>query len=669
MKGTRSWLLSYGIAVLAVALTLLLKLLLDPLLETENPFLLFFAAVMVSAWYGGMRAGLLATGLAALSSDYFFLSPLYSFFNNSLGQNFRLGLFVIEGVLLSLLISALHSAKQQAEQHLETMRRNEKRYCLLVENEKDYAIFMLATEGRVTSWSLGAERILGYQEAEIVGQNGSRFFTPEDIQQGAPEQELSTAVAEGRAEDERWHVRKDGTRFFASGIVTPLRDEAGSLLGFCKMMRDFTDRKRTQEERDQLLAREQAARAEAEAANRMKDEFLAIVSHELRSPLNAILGWARLLRTRKFNEATTARAIETIERNAALQTQLIEDLLDISRLIRGKLRLQLRPVNLVPIIEAAIDTVRPAADAKTIQLEFVLDSSIGKVRSEERGVRSEIDPSPLTPHPSPLLVSGDSDRLQQIVWNLLSNAVKFTPEGGCVEVQLEHVDSYAQIRVSDTGKGISAEFLPYVFDRFRQADSTTTRSHGGLGLGLAIVRQLVELHGGTVGVESLGEGQGATFTVKLPLLKMREGEGEIGRGADRENFTSSPLNGLRVLVVEDQADMREYIVTVLEQCGAEVSAIASAAEALEALQQFRPHVLVSDIGMPEEDGYGFIGKVRKLEPERGGKIPAVALTAYAREEDRIRALSEGFQVHVPKPVDPAQLVAVLANLTGRNGKV
>lgn len=400
-------------------------------------------------------------------------------------------------------------------------------------------------------------------------------------------------------------------------------------------------------ERAELLRREQAAREQAEAASRMKDEFLAIVSHELRSPLNAMLGWARLLRTRKFDEATRDRALETIERNAALQKQLIEDLLDISSIIRGKLRLNIRPVQLVNPIEAAIDTVRLAAEAKAIRIESVLDPTTGAV-------------------------SGDSDRLQQVVWNLLSNAIKFTPSGGCVKVRLDELDSYAQFQVSDTGCGIDVEFLPYVFDRFRQADGSMTRSYTGLGLGLAIVRQLVELHGGTVQAESLGEGQGATFTVKLPLLKGSREQGVGSRGeesyAPLPLYTSAPLpmlDGLRVLVVDDEADTRQFISTVLEECNAGVTTAASVAQAMEAIAQVKPDVVVSDIGMPDEDGYALISKLRALEAEQGWRIPAVALTAYARLEDRQRALSAGFQMHVAKPIEPAELAAVVAKLAGR----
>jgi signal transduction histidine kinase/CheY-like chemotaxis protein len=403
--------------------------------------------------------------------------------------------------------------------------------------------------------------------------------------------------------------------------------------------------------KDELLMREQIIRAEAEGANRAKDEFLSILSHELRTPLNAILGWSAMLRQRTLSEDKVLRALETIERNAKSQAQLIEDILDISRIITGKLRLQVRPVNLVPVIESAIESVRLAAEAKSIRLQSVLDSQAG-----------------------PLL--GDANRLQQVVWNLLSNALKFTPKDGRVEIRLERVNSYAEITVSDTGPGISSEFLPFVFDRFRQHDSTTTRSYGGLGLGLAIVRQLVELHGGTVTVVSPGIGQGTTFTVTLPAMiiplppSAPEPLNSIVETKPRVE-ASPTLEGLQILVVDDEADALELLNTILQNNGAEVIAVASVKQALtiiETATDRSPDVLVSDIGMPDEDGYSLIRKLRQLEAPRGGKLPAIALTAYAASDDRRQALLAGFQMHLTKPVDAAELVAVVASLTGRTSR-
>ncbi|HEV2914802.1 MAG TPA: response regulator [Pyrinomonadaceae bacterium] len=411
------------------------------------------------------------------------------------------------------------------------------------------------------------------------------------------------------------------------------------------LQQEVVERKQAEEERARMLIREQVARAEAEAANRTKDEFLATLSHELRTPLTSILGWSHLLRTNKLDQENMARALETIERNARSQSQLIDDLLDVSRIITGKLRLDVRPVELVTVIEAAIDSMRPAAEAKAVNFAVTLDRAASQV-------------------------SGDSNRLQQVVWNLFSNAVKFTPEGGRVEVRLERRDGHAQITVSDTGQGIAPQFLPFIFDRFRQADGSTTRKHGGLGLGLAIVRHLVELHGGTIKVHSDGEGHGATFSIALPLRvgHQSDGGGELSSVVIKESldtFKCSPvLDGLRILIVDDEEDARELISTVLKQCSAEVRACASAAEALSVLQEWKTDLLISDIGMPEEDGYSLIKKVRQLGDQHG-QIPAIALTAYASTEDRIRILSAGFQMHVAKPVEPEELVTVIANVAGR----
>ena len=399
------------------------------------------------------------------------------------------------------------------------------------------------------------------------------------------------------------------------------------------LFKDISDRKCSEAEREQLLQREQAARESAERANRLKDEFLAVLSHELRSPLNPILGWSRLLQDRKLDEVRTTHALETIERNAKLQVQLIDDLLDVSRILQGKLSLNVAPVNLATAITAALETVRLAAAAKTIQIQTILEPEVGQVL-------------------------GDSGRLQQVIWNLLSNAVKFTPPGGRVEIRLEPVETQAQITVSDTGKGIPPNFLPHVFEYFRQADSATTRQFGGLGLGLAIVRQIVELHGGTVRADSPGEGQGATFTVKFPLMPQQS----VIPQTLGEPKPLSGLQGIKVLVVDDTTDMREYIAFVLEQEGAEVVAVTSAGEALTALAQFQPAVLVSDIGMPEMDGYMLLRQVRRLPSEQGGQIPAIALSAYVGELNQQQAIAAGFQRHLSKPIESATLIEAIVDL-------
>lgn len=418
-----------------------------------------------------------------------------------------------------------------------------------------------------------------------------------------------------------------------------IRDEDKQLLRIVGSSTDISDRKRVEEERQRILQLEKAARAEAEAANRIKDEFLAVLSHELRSPLNPILGWAQLLQSREFDKVTFQKAISTIERNARLQAQLIEDLLDVSRILQGKLSLNMFPVNLSFTIEAALETVRLAAEAKNIHIQTTLDNACEQVL-------------------------GDSARLQQVVWNLVSNAVKFTPEGGKVDVRLECIDSHAQITFSDTGKGINPDFLPYVFDYFRQGDSTTTRKFGGLGLGLAIVHHLVELHGGTVWAESPGEGQGATFTVKLPIIK----EGilkEDTTTADSSTAASNtlPLAGTKILVVDDEEDNREFFSFVLKEFGASVTTVASAGEALQMLMQSAYDILLSDIGMPKTDGYMLIRQVRAIEAEqKKPQIRAIALTAYAGEINQQQALKAGFQLHISKPVGTEELLKAISSL-------
>jgi len=428
-----------------------------------------------------------------------------------------------------------------------------------------------------------------------------------------------------------WHHPTGEYRYMIARGV-PVLNVDGSVREWIGTDTDIHDRKQVESERNSLLSREQAARAQAEEANRVKDEFLAILSHELRSPLNPILGWTRLLQTQKLNPTKTAEALATIERNAKLQTQLIDDLLDVSRILRGKLNLNVAPVDLSFIIESAIETMRTAAVAKSI----VIQTQLQPVRQ----------------------VAGDSARLQQIIWNLLSNAIKFTPDDGQVSIQLKQVGKSAQITVSDTGKGIEPEFLPYVFDYFRQADASITRKFGGLGLGLAIVRHLVELHGGTVTAASPGEGLGATFRLMLPLIP--------GNPQQNQEIPSSnlvlDLTGVRVLVVEDELDSREFLIFVLEQYGATVMAAENAATGFEMLQQFQPDVLISDIGMPVEDGYHLIRRIRKLPAQQGGKILAIALTAYAKNEDSQQALAAGFQKHLSKPIEPAQLATAVVSL-------
>jgi hypothetical protein len=426
----------------------------------------------------------------------------------------------------------------------------------------------------------------------------------------------------------RWVLEKAVPRFTADG----------SFAGYVGSCIDITDRKRAEAEYERLLAEARLAREEAEAAARTKDEFLATLSHELRNPLNAIVGWAHILLQAEHAPEETTRGLETIVRNARAQAQLVEDLLDVSRIISGKMRLNVHPTDLVPVIEAAVGTVQPAAEAKEIRLGHDLDR-VGTVL-------------------------GDHERLQQVVWNLLSNAVKFTPRGGRVEIRLARQDGQVEVRIADSGMGIAPEFLPHVFERFRQSEPRRVGKRGGLGLGLAITRHLVELHGGTVQAESLGEGRGATFIVRLPAIAAED---------ETDSTVVLParpvaLDGVRVLVVEDDPDARELIERILRSAGALVVAVASARGALQNLPGFRPHVLVSDIEMPEQDGYALLRELRSWAPRRGWDTPAAALTAYARPEDQQRALRAGFQVHLAKPIEPATLVGAVAELA-RGGRM
>jgi PAS domain S-box-containing protein len=516
----------------------------------------------------------------------------------------------------------------------------------IVESSDD-AIISKTLDGIVTSWNKGAEQLFGYTAEEMIGRPIA-ILAPPDRATEMPGilEKLRAGQRIEHFDTERLH--KDGTRIPVSLSISPVRDASGRIIGASKIARDNRDRKRVEEEKEQLLSAERSARVEAERANRLKEEFLATISHELRTPLSAILGWARLLLTRDYSDAERRKGLEVIERNARLQTQIIEDLLDMSRIISGKVRLDVQRVGLIPVIEAALETVRPAALAKEIRLHSMLDPSAGQVL-------------------------GDSNRLQQVVGNLLSNSVKFTPKGGRVQISLERVASHIQIVVSDSGQGIKPEFVPYVFDRFRQGDPSTTRVHGGLGIGLAIVKSLAELHGGTVSAESEGEGRGATFKVELPLAVVN-----LAGEDDRVHPRASPvtlgrqkdpsLDGLTILVVDDEPDARDLIRRLLEERGASVVTAESANNAMSLFEHSPPDVLVSDIGMPHQDGYELIDRVRRFEKRaRIHKVPALALTAFARWEDRTRALLAGYEMHVAKPVEPSELVASIAALARRHG--
>ncbi|HKZ79292.1 MAG TPA: PAS domain S-box protein [Pyrinomonadaceae bacterium] len=528
-------------------------------------------------------------------------------------------------------------------------KRAEERFRLAVESAPN-AMVMANEEGKIILINSQTERLFGYEREELIGKS-VELLVPHRFRGEHPQfrEDFSNhpkvrAMGAGR---DLHGLRKDGTEVPIEIGLNPIQTETGNLV--LSSIVDITERKRSEEERERLLAREQTARRDAENANRLKDEFLATVSHELRTPLTSMLGYAKLLRAGMLDTADSTRALEAIERNTKTQAQIIDDILEVSRIITGKLRLNLRQINPATAIEAAIDAVRPAVEAKGISLSC--------------------DLQPSTP-----TVMADFDRLQQIAWNLLSNAVKFTPERGSIEVRLEQRNHRLYFEVKDSGAGIAPEFLPYVFDRFSQADSSVTRSFGGLGLGLAIVRHLIELHGGTVAVMSAGEGLGATFVVTLPFAAREEAAIASAGGAARgeaskmsqQNDVYPALDGLKVLVVDDDEDTRRMVTMLFERCGSEVRATSTAREALELFELWHPEVMVCDIGMPEEDGYSLIRRVRLAEANRTEQTPAVALTGYARSEDRARALASGYQMHIAKPIDPFELTTAITRLAKRN---
>ena len=547
------------------------------------------------------------------------------------------------------------SFRDVTERHL---AEGASRWLAAIVASSDDAIIGKNLKSIITSWNFGAERIFGYTADEMIGTSIMRLIPPDRREE---ELEILSRIRRGERFDhfETIRLAKDGRQLNVSITVSPIKDSTGHVVGASKVARDITERKKTEEalkkaaeeaeaanrERLQLLDREREARLQAERANRLKDEFLATLSHELRTPLNAVLGWSKILRLAKLEGEELKQGLDTIERNARVQAQIIDDLLDMSRIISGKVRLDVQRVDLPAVLNESIETLRATAEAKGVRLQAVVDPFAGPI-------------------------SGDPSRLQQIFWNLLNNAIKFTPKGGKVRVVLERVNSHVEVSVIDTGEGIAPEFLPYIFDRFQQGDASTTRRHGGLGLGLAIVKQLVGLHGGDVSVKSGGIGQGAAFIVQLPLIAVYsepDEERRHPRAALRENqpLPEVSLDNVHVLVVDDEIDARELVKRLLEMAGATVSMAGSASEAMERILAGRPDVLVCDIGMPGEDGYSLIRRLRGLEEKQESVLPAVAVTAYARSEDRTKAIRSGFQNHLAKPVEPAELLAVVSSLAGR----
>ena len=549
---------------------------------------------------------------------------------------------------------ANHDLQEEARARAKDVTERKHAELALAENELKFR--QLANTIPQLAWMATADGNLFWYNDRWYEYTGSTFESMQGWgwQKVHDEKELpriieswKKSLASGEPFEETFPLRRhDGEFRWHLSRALPLRDSDGRILLWFGTDTDVTEQRQMIQQRDDLLAREREARNSAEHASRMKDEFLATLSHELRTPLNAILGWAQLLRSGLTEKSEVEQGLETIERNARIQIRLIEDLLDISGIISGKLGIDVQTVTPVAFIKAAIASVSPAADAKAIRIETILDPKAGPI-------------------------SGDPNRLQQVIWNLLSNAIKFTPKGGKVQVILERVNSHLEISVADTGEGIPADFLPYVFDRFRQADASMTRNHGGLGLGLAIVKQLVELHGGSVRVKSAGLNLGATFIVVLPLKialhqtddeerNHPESSGLVGNGTPSANLT-----GLNVLVVDDEPDARILLKQILAGVGATVVTAGSALEAMNLIGERRPDILISDIGMPEIDGYELLRRVKALATSSAEKIPAIALTAFARRQDRTRALHAGFLAHLAKPVEPAELIAVIASITGR----
>jgi len=520
---------------------------------------------------------------------------------------------------------------------LEVLRQSEERYRYLAEAIPQL-VWTTNANGESDYFNQQWSEYTGLTFEQSLGSGWVAALHPDDVQNAY--KVWLNAVNSGTLYENEYRFKRatDASYRWQLARGLPLKDEQGVVVKWFGTCTDIQEQKQIQQERAHLLELEQAARAKAETANRIKDEFLAVLSHELRTPINAILGWSMLLQNGRLEAEKTSQAIATIERNAKLQVQLIEDLLDVSSILQGKLTLQIKNIHLESIVLSAIETMALAAQTKSIQVSTIFAQNVGPVL-------------------------GDSTRLQQVVWNLLSNAVKFTPQGGKVEVQLNKANGYAQIIVNDTGKGISTEFLPYAFDYFRQADSSFTRKFGGLGLGLAIVRNIVEMHGGTVTAASPGEDQGATFTVSLPLIQDKS-QGLMNE-PNHLSFlipNSLSLAGVQILVVDDDTDSRDFVAFVLEQDGAEVITASSALAVLQVLEQTKPDVLVSDIGMPDMDGYTLLRQLRTWSAEQGGKIPAIALTAFASNQDRQQALAAGFQMHLSKPINPEELVAVIVRL-------
>jgi PAS domain S-box-containing protein len=609
-------------------------------LERISPFRIDLTAMIIiamiaSAWYLGLGPGLVLAIILELTLDYF-THPTWTA---------RSAVIIFNRMMLFTSVVWFASSRRTAQRRLQEQTESLRVTLASIGD----AVIATNNDGSITFVNPVAEQITGWSTAEAAGKPIHEVFNIINEQSRARViSPFQTIKEKGQIVGLANHtvlITKEGKEVPIEDSGAPIKDPNGKVIGVIIVFHDVSERRREELEREQLLTREQAARAAAENSDRLKDEFLATVSHELRTPLNAILGWAATLALADQDPQMLRRGLTTIERNAKAQAQIISDILDVSRIITGKLRLEFRPVELAAVLRAAVDTLSPTAAAKSIRIKLIVENENA-------------------------LVAGDPDRLLQVIWNLIANAIKFTPKEGIIDIHLKRTDSQLELTVSDNGAGISSEFLPHVFERFRQADSSTTRAHGGLGLGLAIVRHLAELHGGQVTAASDGPGRGSTFKLLLPVASavMGQTSGEIVMklrelaNADQAQVLTKDLSGLRVLVVDDEPDTLEILSVMLNKSGASVRTATSSADALRTFGEWRPNLLLSDLGMPGEDGYTLINRIRALAPERGGNTPAAAITAHARDEDRAKVLAAGYQAHISKPVDPATLLSALAGL-------
>jgi len=658
----------YAVAFIAPALALTLRVTLPGLFGKGTPFILFPFAILIAAWIGSLIPGLIATVFSLFLTIRFFLDPSYFTEDQIPATAIRVTLFLLHGIGISLMAFFLKRETERA--NIETRRAveasdaaraldQERQEARRIADENESRFRTMADHAPVFVWVSDTDKLCtwvnkpwidftGKPLIDQLGHGWTEFLHPDDrsrsfkIYQSAFDARLPLKI-------EYRLKRHDGVYRWILDNGIPLYSRDDKFQGYIGSAIDITDIKTALDERDQLLRRERTARQEAERSSRIKDEFLATLSHELRTPLNAILGWSQLLRRKPDDIQTRDQAIDTIERNTRAQTLIIEDLLEMSRIISGKIKLAVQPIDLPSIVAAALESIEPAAEARGLRLERLLNASS-------------------------VPINGDPARIQQVLWNLMTNAVKFTPRGGCVKVTLQQIETHVEIAVSDTGIGIQRDFLPFVFERFKQADPSSRRQYNGLGIGLSIVKHIVELHGGTVAARSDGQNLGATFTILLPCAHARtEIDNQIVPKRAEKNhlhtpFDASALKGVRVLAVDDEPDARILVKRILEDCKAEVTTASCVDEALEHIKTFRPTVIVSDISMPDRDGYDLIGDVRRLPAEQGGKVPAIALTAFARSEDQRRALTAGYQMHLSKPVEPNQLVAAISQMAVEEGQ-